>query len=52
MSETEYEALERFAIMSEQPDVSEVDALKYVQNQYGREIAVKIWDTYCKTKRC
>ena len=48
MSEEEYEALERFAIMAEQSDVSEIDALKYVQKQYGREIAVKIWEKYCE----
>jgi hypothetical protein len=47
MTEDEYEALERFAIMSEQPDVSEIDALRYVQKQYGREIAVKIWEKCC-----
>jgi hypothetical protein len=48
MSEIEYEALERFAIMSEQADVSEINALKYVQKQYGREIAVKIWEKCCE----
>lgn len=48
MTEEEYEALERFAIMSEQPDVSEIDALRYVQKRYGREVAVKIWEKYCE----
>lgn len=47
MSEEEYEALERFAIMAEQPDVSEIDALRYVQKQYSRDIAIKIWQKYC-----
>lgn len=47
MTEDEYEALERFAIMSEQSDISEINALRYVQKQYGRELAVKIWQKYC-----
>lgn len=46
MSEKEYEALERFAIMAEQSDVTESEALRYVQKKYGREIAVKIWEEY------
>ena len=48
MPEIEYEALERFSIMSEQSDVSETDALRYVQKEYGREIAVKIWERFCR----
>ena len=48
MSEKEYEALERFSIMTEQGAVSETDALRYVQKIYGREIAVKIWERFCK----
>ena len=47
MTEEEYEALERFAIMSEQSDVSEIDALRYVQKQYGREVAISLWTKYC-----
>ena len=50
MSEREYEAFERFCIMSEQSDVGDIAALKYVQEIYGRETAVKIWEKYCKEK--
>ena len=48
MTEKEYEAFERFCIMSEQSDVGDIAALKYVQEIYGREIAVKIWKRYCR----
>ena len=47
MTETEYEALERFSIMTES-NVDEVTALKYIQSEYGRDIAVKLWEKYCK----
>ena len=50
MSEEEYEALERFAIMSEQSDVGDINALKYIQEKYGRAVAVEIWGKYCKGK--
>lgn len=48
MSEKEYEALERFSIMTEQSDVSETNALRYVQKLYGKDIAVKIWERFVK----
>lgn len=45
------EAFERFCIMSEQSDVGDIKACKYIQSKYGREIAVKIWNKYCKEKK-
>jgi len=48
MPELEYEAFERFAIMAEQSDVGDIKALKYIQEKYGREVAVEIWVKYCK----
>lgn len=50
MSELEYEAFERFAIMAEQSDVGDINALKYIQEKYGRAVAVEIWEKYCKGK--
>ncbi|MBO7715767.1 MAG: hypothetical protein J6S85_19550 [Methanobrevibacter sp.] len=41
-------AEERFFIMSSQKDVGVIDALKYIQKKYGREIAVKLWEKYYK----
>lgn len=41
-------AEERFFIMSAEPDVGDVKACKYIKEKYGREIAVKIWEKYCK----
>lgn len=48
MTEEFYEAFERFCIMTENQDVDDITALKYVQSKYGREIAVQIWERYCK----
>ncbi len=47
MTEKEYEALERFSIMTVDGKTDDITALKYVQQIYGREIAVKIWQQYC-----
>lgn len=44
MTEDFYEAFERFCIMTENQDVDDITALKYVQSKYGREIAVQIWE--------
>ena len=41
-------ALERFFIMTSQPDVDDVTALKYIQEKYGRPVAVKIWEEWSK----
>lgn len=46
-----YEAAEeRFFIMTEQKDVTDVEALKYIREKYGKEIAVRIWKAYCEGK--
>lgn len=42
------EAEERFFVMSEQPDVGDVKACKYIQQKYGRETAKKIWNKWCR----
>ncbi len=44
------EAEERFFIMSEQDDVGDITALKYIQENYGRETAVRILKKYCTPK--
>ena len=51
MIDKEEEAFERFAIMAEQKDVGEIKALKFIQSKYGRPMAVKIWEKYCKNDR-
>lgn len=48
MSEEEYEALERFSIMTVDGKTDDITALRYIQQIYGREIAVKIWEKFCK----
>ena len=48
MTDEFYEAFERFCIMAENKDVGDIDALKYVQEKYGRAVAVEIWKKYCK----
>lgn len=49
MQQNEFEeAEERFLIMSAEPDVDDITACKYIQKKYGREIAVKLWEKYCK----
>ena len=50
MTEKEYETLERFAIISEQSDVGDINAFRYIQEKYGRVVAVEIWEKYCKGK--
>lgn len=42
MSEKEYEAFERYSIMSLQSDVGEDKAYKYVLKKYGKAIADKV----------
>ena len=42
------EAEERFLIMSAEPDVDDITACKYIQEKYGRRIAVMVWEKYCK----
>ncbi len=42
------EAEERFLIMVAEPDIDDIAACKYIQEKYGREIAVKLWEKYCK----
>lgn len=43
-------AIERFCIMTTE-NVDDITALKYVQKKYGREIAVSIWEQFCKGKK-
>lgn len=45
MTDFEYEAFERFCIMSEA--IGDREAIKYIDMTYGREIALKIWNKYC-----
>ena len=45
MTDFEYEAFERFCIMSE--SIGDREAIKYIDMTYGREIALKIWNKYC-----
>ena len=42
---------ERFFIMSAEPDVGDITACKCIQEKYGREMAVKIWEKWCKNGR-
>ncbi len=43
MTEKEYEAFERFCIMTVDGGVDDITASKYIQKKYGREIAIKVW---------
>ena len=43
MSEKEYEAIEKFSIMTIDGNIDDVTAIKSIEKKYGREIAVKIW---------
>ena len=43
MTVSEYEALERWAIMTVEGGVSETDAIRFIQEKYGLETARKIW---------
>ena len=43
-------AFERFCIMSEQEDVGDLKAIRYIRDKYGRKIAEEIWSQYCKQK--
>ena len=52
MQEQLEEACERFCIMTENPDVDEITACKYIQEKYGREIAIEVWKKYdCMGKK-
>ena len=42
------EALERFFIMTAEPDVDDITALKYISQKYGRPVALKIWEEWFK----
>ena len=44
MTDFEYEAFERFCIMSEA--IGDREAIKYIDMTYGREIALKIWNNF------
>jgi len=48
MNEKLYEALERLSIMTVDGGLDDVTACKYIQEKYGRETAVKLWEKYCK----
>jgi len=48
MNEKLYEALERFSIMTVDGGLDDVTALKKIQEQYGRKIAVELWEKCCK----
>lgn len=41
-------AEERFLIMTSQNDVTDIEACKYIQKKFNREIAIKLWEKYCK----
>ena len=38
-----YEALERFSIQTVEGLVNDVTAIKEIEKQYGRDIALKVW---------
>jgi len=42
------EAEERFLIMTAEPDVDDISACKYIQKKYSRQIAIQIWEKWCK----
>ena len=48
MTETEYEAFERFCVMTVDGNVDDITACKHIQKKYGMETAVKIWRKYGK----
>lgn len=50
MTDFEYEAFERFCIMTVDGNIDDVTALKHIQEKYGRETAVEIWKKHCKRK--
>lgn len=43
MTDTEYEAWERFCIRTVDGHEDDINALKYIAAMYGRAMAVKIW---------
>ena len=44
MSEKEYEAFERFSIMTIDGGLDDETAIKKVKSQFGRDIAIKVWE--------
>ena len=44
MTEKEYEALERFASYTVDGGLDDETAIKKVKNQFGRDIAIKVWE--------
>ena len=44
MSEKEYEALERFSVYTVDGGLDDITAIKKVQKQFGRPIALKVWE--------
>lgn len=48
MTEKEYEALERFSILTVDGGLDDVKACKIIQEMFGRKIAVWVWETFCK----
>lgn len=43
MSEKEYEAFERFSIMTIDGGLDDEAAIQKVKKQFGRDIAIKVW---------
>ena len=43
MTEKEYEALERFSVYTIDGGLDDEIAIKKVKDQFGREIAIKVW---------
>lgn len=43
MTEKEYEALERFSVYTIDGGLDDVAAIQKVQEQYGRQISIKVW---------
>ena len=48
MNEKLYEVLERLSIMTVDGGLDDVTALKKIKEQYGRKIAVELWEKFCK----
>ena len=43
MSDELYEAFERFSIMTVDGCIDDNSAIKKIQGQYGRDIAIQVW---------
>lgn len=48
MTEAEYEALERFSIITIDGQLSDIDAIYLIAKEYGRDRAEAIWNKYVK----